>query len=91
MDEAVAALRAFTRFYTRSVGALGAHYLGSDLTLTEARLLYEIANGEAPLAAALQAELGLDAGYVSRILGASRRAAGSRAAAARTGGGGRSA
>ena len=69
MDEAVAALRAFTRFYTRSVGALGAHYLGSDLTLTEARLLYEIANQAAPLAAALQAELGLDAGYVSRILG----------------------
>jgi DNA-binding MarR family transcriptional regulator/GNAT superfamily N-acetyltransferase len=68
MDEAVAALRAFTRFYTRSVGALGAHYLGSDLTLTEARLLYEIAKGEAPLAAALQAELGLDAGYVSRML-----------------------
>jgi DNA-binding MarR family transcriptional regulator/N-acetylglutamate synthase-like GNAT family acetyltransferase len=68
MDEAVAALRAFTRFYTRSVGALGAHYLGSDLSLTEARLLYEIARGEAPLAAALQAELGLDAGYVSRIL-----------------------
>ncbi|HVQ09490.1 MAG TPA: helix-turn-helix domain-containing GNAT family N-acetyltransferase [Allosphingosinicella sp.] len=68
MDEAVAALRAFTRFYTRSVGALGAHYLGSDLTLTEARLLYEIANREAPLAAALQAALGLDAGYVSRML-----------------------
>jgi DNA-binding MarR family transcriptional regulator/GNAT superfamily N-acetyltransferase len=68
MDEAVAALRAFTRFYTRSVGALGAHYLDSDLSLTEARLLYEIANDEAPLAAALQAELGLDAGYVSRIL-----------------------
>jgi DNA-binding MarR family transcriptional regulator/ribosomal protein S18 acetylase RimI-like enzyme len=68
MDEAVAALRAFTRFYTRSVGALGAHYLDSDLSLTEARLLYEIANKEAPLAAALQAELGLDAGYVSRIL-----------------------
>ncbi|HEV7660853.1 MAG TPA: helix-turn-helix domain-containing GNAT family N-acetyltransferase [Allosphingosinicella sp.] len=68
MDEAVAALRAFTRFYTRSVGALGAHYLDSDLSLTEARLLYEIAKGEAPLAAALQAELGLDAGYVSRML-----------------------
>ena len=68
MDEAVAALRAFTRFYTRSVGALGAHYLASDLSLTEARLLYEIAHRQAPLAAALQAELGLDAGYVSRML-----------------------
>ena len=68
MDEAVAAVRAFARFYTRFVGALDAHYLDSDLSLAEARLLYEIANREAPLAAALQAELGLDAGYVSRML-----------------------
>jgi DNA-binding MarR family transcriptional regulator/GNAT superfamily N-acetyltransferase len=68
MDDAVAAVRAFNRFYTRSVGALGAHFLGSDLSLTETRLLYEIATREGPLAAALQAELGLDAGYVSRML-----------------------
>jgi DNA-binding MarR family transcriptional regulator/GNAT superfamily N-acetyltransferase len=68
MDDAVAAVRAFTRFYTRFAGALDAHYLDSDLSLAEARLLYEIANREAPLAAELQAELGLDAGYVSRIL-----------------------
>ena len=68
MDDAVAAVRAFTRFYTRVVGALDAHYMDSDLSLAEARLLYEIANRAAPLAAELQAELGLDAGYVSRIL-----------------------
>jgi DNA-binding MarR family transcriptional regulator/GNAT superfamily N-acetyltransferase len=68
MDDAVAAVRAFNRFYTRFAGALDAHYLDSDLSLAEARLLYEIANREAPLAAELQAELGLDAGYVSRIL-----------------------
>ncbi len=68
MDDAVASLRAFARFYTRFVGALDAHYLDSDLSLAEARLLYEIANREAPLAAELQAELGLDAGYVSRML-----------------------
>jgi DNA-binding MarR family transcriptional regulator/N-acetylglutamate synthase-like GNAT family acetyltransferase len=68
MDDAVAAVRAFTRFYTRFAGALDAHYMDSDLSLAEARLLYEIANREAPLAAELQAELGLDAGYVSRIL-----------------------
>src|SRR5205085_7784089 len=68
MDEAIAAVRAFNRFYTRFAGALVAHYMDSDLSLTEARLLYEIANRKAPLAAELQAELGLDAGYASRIL-----------------------
>jgi len=68
MEDAIVAVRAFNRFYTRSLGALGAHYMDSDLSLTEARLLYEIATREAPLAAELQAELGLDAGYVSRIL-----------------------
>lgn len=68
MEDAVAALRAFNRFHTRYVGALDAHYMDSDLSLAEARLLYEIANRPAPLAAGLQAELGLDAGYVSRIL-----------------------
>jgi len=68
MDEAVVALRAFNRFYTRFAGVLDAQYMESELSLTEARLLYEIANRKAPLAAELQAELGLDAGYVSRIL-----------------------
>lgn len=68
MDDAIVAVRAFNRFYTRFAGALDAHYLDSDLSLAEARSLYEIATREAPLAAELQAELGLDAGYVSRIL-----------------------
>jgi DNA-binding MarR family transcriptional regulator len=68
MTDAIAAVRAFNRFYTRFAGALDAHYMDSDLSLTEARLLYEIANREAPVAIELQAELGLDAGYVSRIL-----------------------
>jgi len=68
MDRAVVALRAFNRFYTRFAGALDAHYMDSELALTEARLLYEIANRDTPLAAELQAELGLDAGYISRIL-----------------------
>ena len=70
MDQAraIVALRAFNRFTTRFAGALDAHYLDSELSLTEARILYEIARREAPLASELQAELGLDAGYVSRIL-----------------------
>ena len=68
MENAITAVRAFNRFYTRFAGALDAHYMDSDLSLAEARLLYEIANREAPLARELQDELGLDAGYVSRIL-----------------------
>ena len=70
MDQAraIVALRAFNRFTTRFAGALDAHYLDSELSLTEARILYEIAQREAPLASELQAELGLDAGYVSHIL-----------------------
>lgn len=68
MSNAVIALRAFNRFHTRFVGALGGHYMGSDLSLTEARTLYEINTREAPLAAELQAALDVDAGYMSRIL-----------------------
>jgi len=68
MDDAIVAVRAFNRFYTRFAGALDAHYLGSELSLAEARLLYEIASRDSPLASELQADLGLDAGYVSRIL-----------------------
>lgn len=68
MDDAIVSLRAFTRFYTRFVGALDAHYMQSDLSLVEARVLYEIANRDACVASDLQAELGLDAGYLSRII-----------------------
>jgi DNA-binding MarR family transcriptional regulator/ribosomal protein S18 acetylase RimI-like enzyme len=68
MDQAIASVRAFNRFFTRHVGALDARFLGLDLSLSEARLLFEIAQAEAPLANALQAALDMDAGYVSRIL-----------------------
>lgn len=68
MDSTIAALRAFNRFYTRFVGALDRHYLGTELTFAEARMLYEIATRDAPLAADLQDAIGLDAGYASRIV-----------------------
>jgi len=64
----IAAVRSFNRFYTKHVGALDQHFLGSDITLAEARLLFEIANAQAPVAADLQAALGMDAGFVSRVL-----------------------
>ena len=40
MEHAITAVRAFNRFYTRFAGALDAHYMDSDLSLVEARLLY---------------------------------------------------
>ncbi len=66
-------MRRFSRFYTRQVGLLRDGYLESPFSLTEARVLYELANREHAVAAELTKELGLDAGYLSRILAAFRR------------------
>jgi DNA-binding MarR family transcriptional regulator/predicted N-acetyltransferase YhbS len=68
MDATINAVRSFNRFYTQHVGALDPRFLGSDITLAEARLLFEIAHAPSPVAADLQAALGMDAGYVSRVI-----------------------
>jgi len=68
MDEAVREVRAFNRFRTRFAGALAPHYMGSSLSLIEARLLYEIAKCDGALASDLRKALDLDAGYASRLL-----------------------
>ncbi len=64
----IAAVRAFNRFYTQKLGLLNEGLLQSDYSLTEVRLLYELASRQGLTATAIQGGLNLDAGYLSRVL-----------------------
>jgi DNA-binding MarR family transcriptional regulator/GNAT superfamily N-acetyltransferase len=65
----VAKFRHFNRMYTRYIGTLNEGLLNSDYSLAEARVLYELANRTAPKASEIAEALGVDAGYLSRLLG----------------------
>ncbi|MBS7254228.1 bifunctional helix-turn-helix transcriptional regulator/GNAT family N-acetyltransferase [Flavobacterium branchiicola] len=68
MNTSTLKIRSFNRFYTAHLDILSQHYLESDYSLTEVRILYEISESELITAQKIAEILNLDKGYLSRIL-----------------------
>jgi DNA-binding MarR family transcriptional regulator/GNAT superfamily N-acetyltransferase len=73
LEDQVAAVRGFSRFYTRKLGIIEPKLLHSPFTLQEARMIYELAHRQDCTATDLVRDLDLDAGFVSRTLAALQR------------------
>jgi DNA-binding MarR family transcriptional regulator/GNAT superfamily N-acetyltransferase len=68
LEQRIAAVRRFSRFYTRQLGLLRESLVETRFSLTESRVLYELAHRDTVTASELAADLDLDHGYLSRIL-----------------------
>ena len=67
-QELIERIRSFNRFYTNVIGLLDQHFLDSPFSLTEGRVLYEIRHTEDCSAKKIREKIGIDEGYLSRIL-----------------------
>lgn len=68
MNETIAKIRTFNRFYMPSMNLLGDHYLGSEYSVTEARVFFEIYENEGCNATHIAQLMNIDKSYLSRII-----------------------